>query len=480
MSKLSKRILAILMIIAVCFTALGCGGKKSDDEESAQTPADLMAQSVLVRPNKNEDFRYNIYTHYVEISECLSTKSNIVIPDTIQDLPVYKINASAFEGQTTFTTLVMTNNIIEIGDKAFSGCTNLTSVTLSNDLETMGQNAFSGCENLKEITIPGSLTEIPSGAFSGCSRLLSAKIEKSKTAITTNEDGTTNAFRILGGAFSNCPELRVVWIPNDFSEIASGEFNGSMENLTICGAEESTAAAFAAEKLIDFKTEAEFKELSGNALATQTKKIKESVLSTTWKMSLYGVYAFGSDFKYDVCIRDKIKKSEYKTINKIETVNPNENIIFISFIMENLSSSAQNINLLDFEVDVDGYARRVNSYDYVKAIDDISQGAMDGSPLNGTVQSVSAELGCLAIRVPSDWKTISIVYKGDITLESTAFEVNRDDVYIKWCNVATQQPTTPTVPTQTETTTVAQTQQPGTEVTTTQPVNIPTTTIKAN
>ena len=479
MSKLSKRILAVLMIIAVCFTALGCGGKDSDDETSAQTPADLMAQSVLVRPNKNDDFRYNIYTHYIEISECLSTKSNIVIPDTIQDLPVYRINASAFSGQTTFTTLVMTNNIIEIGDNAFAGCTNLSSVTLSNNLETMGQNAFSGCENLKAITIPGSLTEIPSGAFSGCSRLLSAKIEKSKTSITTNEDGTTNAFRVLSGAFSNCPELRVVWIPNDFSEIANNEFNGSMENLTICGAEESAAAVFAAENLIDFKTEAEFKELSGNALATQTKKIKESALSTTWKMNLFGVYAFGSDFKYDIHIRDKNKKSEYKTINKIETVNPNENVIFISFVMENLSSSVQNVNLLDFEVDVDGYSRRINSYDYVKAISDISQGTMDGSPLNGEVQSVSAKLGCLAVRVPSDWKTISIVYKGDITLESTAFEVNRDDVYIKWCNVATQQSSTPNVPTQAETTTAAQTQPSITEVPTTLPVNVPTTT-KAN
>ena len=476
MSKLSKRILAVLMIIAVCFTALGCGGKDSDDETSAQTPADLMAQSVLVRPNKNDDFRYNIYTHYIEISECLSTKSNIVIPDTIQDLPVYRINASAFSGQTTFTTLVMTNNIIEIGDNAFAGCTNLSSVTLSNNLETMGQNAFSGCENLKAITIPGSLTEIPSGAFSGCSRLLSAKIEKSKTSITTNEDGTTNAFRVLSGAFSNCPELRVVWIPNDFSEIENNEFNGSMENLTICGAEESAAAVFAAENLIDFKTEAEFKELSGNALATQTKKIKESALSTTWKMNLFGVYAFGSDFKYDIHIRDKNKKSEYKTINKIETVNPNENVIFISFVMENLSSSVQNVNLLDFEIDVDGYSRRINSYDYVKAISDISQGTMDGSPLNGEVQSVSAKLGCLAVRVPSDWKTISIVYKGDITLESTAFEVNRDDVYIKWCNVATQQSSTPNVPTPAETTTAAQTQQSVTEVPTTLPVNVPTTT----
>lgn len=445
MSKIGKTIVSLLMIAAICLLTLGCGGGGDDEAVVAETPAEKISQSVLVRPNKNEDFRYNIYTYYVEISECLSTKSNIVIPDTIQGYPVYKICANAFANQTTFTSLTMTNNIIEIGSGAFSGCTNLASVTLSNNLEVMGSSAFSGCESLKEINIPGSLTEIPSGAFSGCSRLLSVKIEKSKS---TSEDGTeTAASRVMSGSFSNCPELRVVWIPNDIVEISSGEFNSSRENLTICGVEESAAAVFAAQNLIDFKTETEFKEISSSALSTQKKSIGENVMSTTWKMGLTGVYVFGSDFKYNIKKIGSDKKEITET--KTETVNNNENVVFLALTANNLSGSSQRLNILDFEVSVDGYTRRVSTYDIVGQISDASQNLINGSPLNGEVSAASAKTGCLAVRVPADWNTIDIVYKGDITLESTAFEITRDNIAVKWCNVAA-------APTQTEPTTSAE------------------------
>ena len=139
----------------------------------------------------------------------------------------------------------------------------------------------------------------------------------------------------------------------------------------------------------------------------------------------------------------------------------------------NLSGSAQKINILDFEVTVDDYVRRINTYDIVNQVSEASQGVVDGSPLNGEVKAASTVIGCLAVRVPSDWKTIVVKYKGDITLESTAFEVNRDNPNIKWCTVAqTITPNAPSVPAtkptnQTESTTVPATTLP---VTTTAPV----------
>lgn len=439
MSNTFQKILCVLTVVALCFTALGCGGGNDEANNAEKSPLELIEESVLVRPNKNEDFRYNIYTHYVEISECLSTKSNIVIPDTIQDLPVYKICDSAFENQTTFTTLTMTNNIIEIGANAFYGCINLNSVTLSSNLEIMGSSAFAGCENLKEITIPGTLTEIPNGAFDGCSRLLSVKIEKSKS-INGTEDAAVEG-RVISGAFSDCPELRVIWIPNDFTEISDGEFSGSTDNLTICGEEESVAAGFAAINLIDFKTEEEFKQLSNSALSTQKKQINETVMSTSWKLTLSGIYAFGSDFKYIINKKDVKSQSNNAIVTeeKTETVNPNENVIFLAFTVTNLSGASQSINLLDFSVMVDGYPRRINSYDSVKMIIDASKNAVTGAPLNGSFEAAATKTGCIAVRVPNDWQTINVIYKGDITLESSAYEINRDDINIKWCTAASQE-----------------------------------------
>ena len=142
------------------------------------TPEAKISESVLQYPATNDDFRYDVYTYYVAITQCLSTKSNIIIPDTIQNLPVYVIANDAFANQTAITSVTMTNNIIEIGDSAFAECINLQSVNLSKNLTTCGASAFADCDNIKAITIPASLYTIPSDMFSSCDRLTAVTIEE--------------------------------------------------------------------------------------------------------------------------------------------------------------------------------------------------------------------------------------------------------------------------------------------------------------
>lgn len=70
----------------------------------------------------------------------LSAMNNEIIPD------------NAFEGMEKLNSVVVSENVIAIGDKAFSKCPNLETITL-NSVESIGANAFDGCEGLTSITI---------------------------------------------------------------------------------------------------------------------------------------------------------------------------------------------------------------------------------------------------------------------------------------------------------------------------------------
>ena len=70
---------------------------------------------------------------------------------------------------------------------------------------------------------------------------------------------------------------------------------------------------------------------------------------------------------------------------------------------------------------------------------DASKNTVTGAPLNGSFEAAATKTGCIAVRVPNDWQTINVIYKGDITLESSAYEINRDDINIKWCTAASQE-----------------------------------------
>ena len=105
---------------------------------------------------------------------------NLVIPATINDIPVTEILAFAFANQTTLQTVSLPNTIKSISQSAFDGCSNLTSVTF----------ATGGTEDLKiydaafrdtgitSLTLPKRLDYIEASyALRGTNSLTSIDIE---------------------------------------------------------------------------------------------------------------------------------------------------------------------------------------------------------------------------------------------------------------------------------------------------------------
>ncbi|MCK9575153.1 MAG: leucine-rich repeat protein [Clostridia bacterium] len=132
-------------------------------------------------------FTYNTVNGEIHITGFNGTlPNNTVIPSYINELPVTRICASAFENCLTINTLSLPF-VKTIEESAFAGCENLTTVYLSR-IEAIGQNAFNGCISLNEIEIE-NVTTVGRRAFYGCSALLSVKFSQNITNIGTEAFG---------------------------------------------------------------------------------------------------------------------------------------------------------------------------------------------------------------------------------------------------------------------------------------------------
>ena len=157
----------------------------------------------------------------------------VVIPATINGLPVTTIGAQAFYGSAV-TNVTIPNSVTTIGGAAFAD-TAIPTVTIPNSVTNMGQGAFAGSA-LTNIAIPNSLTSIAPGAFENCYSLTNVTIPLSVTDIgnaafaycssLTNFAIPSSVTNIGGGAFSFCGGLANVSIGNGVRTLGSMAFVG--------------------------------------------------------------------------------------------------------------------------------------------------------------------------------------------------------------------------------------------------------------
>ncbi|MBP5466663.1 MAG: leucine-rich repeat domain-containing protein, partial [Clostridia bacterium] len=66
------------------------------------------------------------------------------------------------------TTVILPEDIEEIGEFSFNGCANLKSINIPNKVRRMGTRAFSGCQSLSSTIILDKIESIGEWAFYGC------------------------------------------------------------------------------------------------------------------------------------------------------------------------------------------------------------------------------------------------------------------------------------------------------------------------
>ncbi len=178
-------------------------------------------------------FEYVKHEDSVEITGYAdySTPSSMVIPDTIDGLPVKKISDDAFSRSLNMQSVYIPEGVTEIGGNAFFNCNKLTDITIPESVEIIGSGAFAHCTALTSITIPEKVTEIGGGAFEGCSMLKNITIPESVKSIGS-------------WAFIGCNNCEYVKILNPNCEIYDDE-DTFQQYIIIYGYEGSTAETYA-------------------------------------------------------------------------------------------------------------------------------------------------------------------------------------------------------------------------------------------
>ena len=129
----------------------------------------------------------------------------LVIPATIEGIPVTSIGEYAFMGEKLkidtgdfkrvhrLTSITIPDSVTSIGKGAFFSCS-LTSITIPDGVTSIGKSAFTRCISLKSIIIPDSVTSIGGGAFAECGSLTSITIGKGVTSLGSNIFDSVRSF----------------------------------------------------------------------------------------------------------------------------------------------------------------------------------------------------------------------------------------------------------------------------------------------
>lgn len=162
-----------LSIFALCLLLItGCAKQSVSGASMASTvTSEATSSSAASTPVLKEgDYDYIVQDGSVTIVKYNGTSENIVIPDTIDGLPVKAIGDSAFRNNSTLKSVVISDSVISIGTSAFESCSALKTVTMGKSVEVISDFSFENT-SIEEIKIESDLKEVGRWAFYDCRNL---------------------------------------------------------------------------------------------------------------------------------------------------------------------------------------------------------------------------------------------------------------------------------------------------------------------
>lgn len=133
----------------------------------------------------------------------------------------------SFSGRTTLQEILLPGSVRDIEREAFSNCTNLTTVNLPQEMIEIKNRTFLNCYKLKNLGELNKIKSVGSWAFYNCQQFEDGDFIKNLEHIgysAFQNTGLTSVYlsdnlrSIEGSAFSNCPYLSYVRIPQDITK----------------------------------------------------------------------------------------------------------------------------------------------------------------------------------------------------------------------------------------------------------------------
>jgi hypothetical protein len=220
-SKLMLAMLALALTFSLVIA--GCGKKGSGGGGGKANPA--------------SDFSYDLTEdgQGILIKGYTGGPGKVVIPATIEDIPVVEIGNNAFDGKSMTFSLDWDSSTASTGSKANEKA-GIVSISIPNTVKKIGTGAFANTA-ITSIVIPDSVTELAfdrtgnSFLFSGCKLLAEIRLSDNIEFIPDLFGGFVglpalkkvnlpkNLKRICGSAFSSAGELSELVIPDTLTEI---------------------------------------------------------------------------------------------------------------------------------------------------------------------------------------------------------------------------------------------------------------------
>ncbi len=163
----------------------------------------------------------------------------LVIPDTIDGLPVTAIADSAFAGYATFNAVIIPDSVTAIGIGAFEGCSQLSAAIIGEGVTKVSENSFKDCSSLISVDFSENTKTIGGSAFENCSSLSEVIIPESVEAVEAN-------------AFSGNSALTEVTVLGENSQLSETTFANSTA-VTVKAYENSAAKTFAENQNLSFE-----------------------------------------------------------------------------------------------------------------------------------------------------------------------------------------------------------------------------------
>lgn len=179
------------------------------------------------------------------VTDCDTTVTKAVIPETINGVAVTSIGGNAFQDCALLEDVKLPKSLKTLGVQVFYKCTSLISIDIPEGVSEIDNNTFWGCEKLASVNLPESITSIFSAAFYGCKSLKTIKLPD-KLAIIGRQafDGCTSLEQIIipsgvrsigNSAFWGCKSLTEVKIPGSVDYIDNATFSScyGLKSITI-------------------------------------------------------------------------------------------------------------------------------------------------------------------------------------------------------------------------------------------------------
>ena len=200
-----------------------------------------------------------------------SVGETVVIPGTVNGLPVTGISQNAFKDSSAVSLVIGRNvdqiapdclqnsnincivvsaantQFMTVGRNVVDGVNNSVQIGfdgIPEGVESIGEHAYEGRAALKSISIPASVRQISERAFAGCTALteviMTDGLKSIGTAAFENCVSLLNIVlpkgleTVSAGAFRNCTGLKTVYIPKTVTAIAPNAFEGCTALKEIC------------------------------------------------------------------------------------------------------------------------------------------------------------------------------------------------------------------------------------------------------